>query len=217
MATTRPKRKNQAATSADPDRLARQPDGSYRSTDGRFGVEQANGSWFVADHEMADDFGQPRVIGPIASLKLAKDAIPRLREGPIPLRRPIKQSKKRKASASASASAPPPKPETWLDRLPADARKRAEKLVRALEREGIPDAEGVAREEIERRGSDPRPLARRILEHRLEALDKGPEVAREAARVLTQAGARTGRDLPGWALVAVEADGTLTDRRIELD
>lgn len=220
MAPARAKRSTQATAATDPDRLARQPDGSYRSGDGRFGVEQANGSWFVADHEMADDFGQPRVVGPIASLKLAKEAIPRLREGPIPLRRPIRTSSKRTVPAKAKAKAPPPppKPETWLDRLPADRRKLAEQLVRALEREGIPDAEDVARAEIRRRGTDPRPLARRVLEHRLEALaDGGEGTAREVARLLSQEGARTGRDLPGWALVAVEADGTVTDRRIELD
>ena len=86
-------KKPTADASADPDRLIRQSDGGYRSADERFVVEQANGSWFVADQETADDFGQPRVAGPFATLKMVKEAIPRTRSGPTPMRKPIKQSK----------------------------------------------------------------------------------------------------------------------------
>ena len=158
-------KKPRADASADPDRLIRQSDGGYRSADERFVVEQANGSWFVADQETADDFGQPRVAGPFATLKMVKEAIPRTRSGPTPMRKPIKQSK------PAAKSAPPPKPETWLDRLSAEDRRRAEKLIRTLEKEGLPDAEDTARALIEGKadqgsGEAPpegpaRPIARR--------------------------------------------------------
>ena len=78
-----------ADAGTDPDRLIRQPDGGYRSADQRFVVEQANGSWFLADNETADDFGQPRVAGPFATLKVVKEAVPRARSGPTPIRKPI--------------------------------------------------------------------------------------------------------------------------------
>ena len=148
-------KKPRADASADPDRLIRQSDGSYRSADERFVVEQANGSWFVADQETADDFGQPRVAGPFATLKMVKEAIPRTRSGPTPMRKPIKQSK------PSAKSAPPPKPESWLDRLSAEDRRRAEKLIRTLEKEGLADAEETARSLIE--GKATKDLARRLL------------------------------------------------------
>ena len=205
----------QAKESADDlDALKRLPDGGYRSGDGRFTVEQANGSWFLADHEMADDFGQARVIGPLATLKDVRVAIPRLRSEPIPLRKPIKQ-----AAAKAKA-APPPKPETWLDRLGADDRRRAERIVRALEKEGLTDADSLAQRLIEGR-SDAAAVARRLLEARLDGLladAKGDAraVVDAVVQLMAGGGARTARDLPGWALVAVEADGSITEDRIDL-
>lgn len=208
-------KKPRADVPSDPDRLIRQSDGGYRSADERFVVEQANGSWFVADHETADDFGQPRVAGPFATLKLVKEAIPRTRAGPTPMRKPIKQTK------PATKPAPPPKAETWLDRLPTDDRRRAQKLIRALEKENLPDAEDTARARIEGKGV--KDLAWRLLKGRLDRLLDGAEadddarrLVAEAAQILTAA-RRIGPDLPGWALVETDPDGSLTDRRIELD
>lgn len=201
---------------ADPDRLKRQPDGGYRSADERFVVEQANGSWFLADHETADDFGQPRVAGPFTTLALVKDAIPRVRSGPTPLRKPIKPAK------PAAKPEPDPKPETWLDRLSAEDRRRAERLVRVLEKEGLPDAEDVARGRIE--GTNDKALARRLLQARLDRLlsdaetdERARQLVAGAVRLLTADGGRIGRDLPGWVLVETDPDGSPTDRRIELD
>ena len=210
-----PSKRETKEAAPDPDALKRLPDGGYRSGDGRFTVEQARGSWFLADHEMADDFGQPRVIGPLASLKDAKVAIPRLRSEPIPLRKPIKQA------AAKAKTASPPKPETWLDRLDADERRRAERIVRALAKAGIdePDADGLAQRFVEGK-ADAAAVAQRMLRARLDALlaDAGADARALADEVLgLVAGAgRTGRDLPGWALVAVDVDGSVTEDRIDL-
>jgi hypothetical protein len=220
MADEMPKTKKAPRTAdagLDPDKLTRLPDGGYRTTDERFVVEQANGSWFLADQETADDFGQPRVAGPFATLKLVKDAIPRARSGPTPMRKPIKQSK------PAAKKAPEAKPETWLDRLSPEEKRRAERLVRVLEKEGLTDAEDVARARIE--GKPDKGLAGRLLRGRIDRLLKDADADKrardlvaDAMRVLTADGQRMGRDLPGWALVETDADdGPPTDRRIEID
>ncbi|MEP7082285.1 MAG: hypothetical protein ABI841_04830, partial [Chloroflexota bacterium] len=104
-------RSKKAATDADPDRLIRQPDGGYRTGDERFGVAQANGSWFLTDQQTADDFGQPRVTGPFATLNAVREAIPGARAAPTSIRKPIRQAK---PTAKAKPPAPPPKPKTWL-------------------------------------------------------------------------------------------------------
>jgi hypothetical protein len=202
--------------SDDPDKLIRQADGGYATGDARFVVNQANGSWFLADHETADDFGQPRVAGPFATLKLVRDAIPRVRSGPTPMRKPIKQAK----PSGAVKAAKPPKPETWLDRLAPDERRRAEKVIRTLTKEGLEDADALATAHFAG-GAAGRGLAKRILLARLDrALTDADDDARAAvtdAMAVLSAGGRIGAGLPGWALVETDPDGTPTDRVIDLD
>lgn len=210
-----PKKAN-ASIDPDPDRLVRQTDGGYATPDARFVVEQANGSWFLADHETADDFGQPRVAGPFATLKQVKDAIPRVRSGPTPMRKPVKQAKPTSPAKAAKRA----KPETWLDRLAPDERRRAEKMIRILTKEGIDDADALASAQFAG-GAAGRGLAKRILLARLDraladADDDARAAATDAVAVLSGSG-RIGAGLPGWALVETDADGTPTDRLLELD
>lgn len=211
-------KKPKADAAPDPDRLVRHADGGYRTEDERFGVGQANGSWFLTDQHTADEFGQPRVTGPFATLKAVRDAIPEARSAPTSIRRPIKQAP---AGAKPKRAAPPPKPETWLDRLPTADRRRAGRMIAALEDAGLSDAEEAARSRIE--GRPDRKLATRLAKARLDRLldeagadEDARRLVGEAVRVLT-AGGRIGPDLPGWALVETDADGSPTDRRIDLD
>ena len=202
--------------SDDPDKLVRQPDGGYATGDARFVVEQANGSWFLADHETADDFGQPRVAGPFATLKLVRDAIPRVRSGPTPMRKPIKQPK----SSGKPKAAEPPKPESWLDRLSSDERRRAQRMIRTLTKEGLDDPEALAQAQFAG-GTAGRGLAKRILRARLDhAMADADDPARKLvadALAVVGSGARIGPDLPGWALVETDPGGAPTDRVIDLD
>jgi len=200
--------------SDDPDKLIRQADGGYATGDARFVVEQANGSWFLADHETADDFGQARVAGPFATLKLVRDAIPRVRSGPTPMRKPIKQQR------PTAKAAPAPKPESWLDRLAPDERRRAQRMIRSLAKEGLDDGEALVQALFDG-GKAGRGLAKRILNARLghamaDADDAARKLVADALAVVGN-GARVGPDLPGWALVETDPDGTPTDRVIDLD
>lgn len=72
------------ARPADPSALKRAGAGSYRTADGRFGVEQASGRWLVVDSEQHDELGLPLTRGPFATLDAARAAIGQAREGPVP-------------------------------------------------------------------------------------------------------------------------------------
>ncbi|MGZ8476320.1 MAG: hypothetical protein ACXWWQ_08920, partial [Candidatus Limnocylindria bacterium] len=77
----------------------------------------------------------------------------------------------------------------------------------------------VARGRME--GRSDRKLPSRILQARLDRLldgadDDGRRLVADAIRLLTEGG-RIGSGLPGWALVEADADGSRTERRIDLD
>ena len=182
-------------------------------------MAQANDIWFLTDQQTADDFGQPRVTGPFATLKAAHDAIPEARAAPTSIRRPIKQTP---SESKPKRAPPPPKPETWLDRLPGTDRRRAQRMINALQALGLPDAEDLARARIG--GKADRRLAGRMVRARLDRLlddagadDDARRLVAGAVRVLSAEGGRTGKDLPGWALVETDTDGSPTDRLIGLD
>jgi hypothetical protein len=206
--------KAKADASTDPDRLIRRSAGEYRTADERFSVEQANDQWFLADRQVADDFGQPRVAGPFATLKEVQAAIPKVRSGPTPLRKPLPEAKR------PAKEKPPPKPETWLDRLSPTDRRRAERVMKTLEKERFRDAEKVAQEVMEGRT---RGLAERLLRARVERLmdeaganEAARRLVTDATRILSRDGGRIGPDLPGWILVETDDDGSPTRDAIEL-
>jgi GNAT superfamily N-acetyltransferase len=64
--------------------LKRASAGTYRTTDGRFTVEQASGRWLLLDGEQVDDLGLPLTRGPFATLDAAREAIEEARLGPAP-------------------------------------------------------------------------------------------------------------------------------------
>lgn len=69
------------------ERLKRERAGSYRTTDGRFAVEEAGSGWMVLDAEQTDELGLPLVRGPFSTLDAARAAIIAARAEPAPGRR----------------------------------------------------------------------------------------------------------------------------------
>jgi len=199
----------------DPDKLLRESAGVYRTADGRFEVRQSDAAWYLVDHELTNDFGQELIHGPLATLKEAREQIPGARKV-TPLARPKISAAARRA-AEAEVPAPPPK--SWIDRLPDDEAKPVRRLIAALEREGVSEAEQWARDARDGRGSS---LATRLIEHRLHALlAEGDSEDRRHDReliegmlaVLTESGATVREPLPRWALVELEPDKA-PDRRL---
>lgn len=207
---------------AGPDeRLVRQRAGSYRTADGRFTLENDGGSWFLVDTQQTDELGQPLIGGQFGSLAEARVGIEAARSAPprkaAAPKRPRQPSENTAAAGKRQRHAPAVV-ETWLDRLPPDERTPARRMIAALERVGVPDAEEIVRAD---RGFAPA-VARRLIEQALDAeLGSEPEPAvRDAVRVvldvLTERGIRLERDLPGWALVEVATGETPPGRRIVL-
>ena len=213
---------------ADPNKLQRTKAGIYRTADDRFEVRQAALGWFLIDSTVTDQLGQELTRGPFPTLAAVSAELPEARRTTIkPLPRPRGASKAAKAAdkppskpPSKPASKPKPPPPTWIDRLPAREAADTRRLLRALELDGVSDAEGLVR--AARRSSDPL-VATRVLERRLEALlDDLPADQRAAAsrllqrvtELLTSEGTKLFDPLPGWALVEVSAGAKPPDRRI---
>ena len=96
------------------------------------------------------------------------------------------------------------------------------RLVRALEREGEANAEALVRKD--RDGLEP-VVAARLIERRLQALvddlpekerEQARDLIRQAAEILTAAGAGTAGPLPGWLLVETGPEPEPPNRRIRL-
>jgi hypothetical protein len=197
----------------DPDAISRQGAGEYRTGDDRFAVRQADVGWFVVDLERTNEFGQELIHGPYATLKVARAAIPEARSARAP------KAASRSKKPAAKAPPPPAEPKGWIDDLkPAEARE-VRRLIAALEREGITDAEDLVRRD--RDGLLPA-IATRLIERRLEALaeeasDDPTTLVRRAGEVLSAEGAKAGDPLPGWVLVEVPpGDDAPKHRRIDL-
>lgn len=205
----------------DPDKLVRQHAGTYRTADERFEVRQADQGWFLVDASQTDEFGQALVRGPFATLAAVRDAIPEARSAKVvslTRRAAAKESTKAGGKPATKPKPPPPPPPSWLDQLPSDERATIRRLIRALEAEGVPDAEKLVRRD--QQGLLPA-VAGTLIQRRLDALldDATPKERALVARVIKLLGAdgRSIRDpLPGWSLVEVGPEPEPPNRRITL-
>jgi hypothetical protein len=202
----------------DPNKLVRQSAGTYRTGDDRFEVTGDANRWFLIDTEQTDDLGQPVVQGPFATLNAVRDALPAARRAELkPVARPPAGGTK-KPRAKKAARSP-----TWIDKLPPGEATEVRALIRALEREGIGDAEKLVQRD--RQGLAPA-VATRLVERRLEQLlDELPADGREPVRalirrvaaVLSDEGSHPNDPLPGWVLVEVsQGSPAPPNRRIRL-
>jgi hypothetical protein len=203
---------------SDPNKLARKQAGTYRTADERFEVRQASLGWFLVDSTATDELGQELVRGPFATLGAVREALPEAR------RTTLKPLPRRDVAAGNVAPKPKPAkpPASWLDRLPTAEASAARRLIRALELEGVDEAEALVRKA---RGDREPLVARRVLETRLERIiGELPDDERETARhvvqrvleLLTATGTTLFEPLPGWALVELGAQPGPPTRRIVL-
>jgi hypothetical protein len=204
----------------DPDKLERQAAGTYRTADGRFEVRGGTtAGWFLVDAEQTNDFGQELIQGPFATLAAVRAAIPPARSTKVTPIRPPKATPRSKATRRAPK---PPTPPSWLEQLPPGEAASVRRLIAALEREGVTDAEVLVRRD--RDGIGPA-VATRIIELRLAAIvDELPERGRAGARelvrrateVLTAEGTAMPRGVPGWSLVEIGPEPEPENRRITI-
>lgn len=216
--------KRKAPEPVDPDRLSRQHAGTYRSADDRFEVREADAGWFVVDTSLTNEFGQELIHGPYPTLKAAGDSLPERRAAKAaPKRRAPKIPKGGSARGpkkpEPAATEPPP---SWIDELPRADATDVRRLIAALEKEGIGDAEAVVRRD--RDGLLPA-VAMRRAEERLAALvadlpkahrDSARAIVHRVAEILSAEGTPSRRPLPGWALVEIGPGANPPARRIAL-
>jgi len=210
-----PARKSETDLEADPDRLIRQKAGSYRTADDRFEVHQEGLGWFMLDSAQANEFGQPLIHGPFETMALVRESLPGarktkpMRRGKPPRRTPAKPE-------------PPPPPPSWIDALPSKEASEVRSLIRALERDGLPDAEELVRRD--REGLLPA-VAVQLIERRLAELvselpakdrEAGERLIREVAEILSADGTTRRDGLPGWTLVEIGPKVEPPNRRIVL-
>ena len=214
--------RKQPAEATDPNKLVRQQAGDYRSADERFEVRGQANRWFLVDTAQSDELGQELVRGPFATLDEVRQTIPEARRAEIKALPTPKAGKPAKGAAAKSKPSPKPGPPSWIDKLPKAEATEVRALIRALEKEGIGQAEQLVRRD--RESFEPA-VATKLLERRLEALlDEFPAEGREAVRelikrvvnVLSDEGGRRRDPLPGWLLVEVGPQPAPENRRIRL-
>ncbi len=201
--------------------------GRYRSSDDRFSLEaESSGRWFLTDAESLDELGLARTTGPYATLDEAKAAAEAARDrapeaSPLAARleeasskprlRALKGGKTSIPPRGAQSDVPQPEPEpappkrTWLDDLEdrdKAAARTARRMIDALEKEGIDDADSLVRRDV--LGNEPLVVTRLIARDVLAAIAKlddatPTEIAAAVADVLASSKRRA--NLPGWRLV----------------
>jgi hypothetical protein len=203
--------------SIDDTSLKRLPGEGWQTRDGRFTIETASGTWSLLDAEQTDDLGLPLVRGPFRSLAEAKAAIDEARSSQ-PLtstladrattakRAGAKPSKaddatpKAQAPKKAKAPAEPAEPR-WIAELDAADRRRAHRLIAALTKRDIRDAEGIVRRDL---AGDVASVARIALAERVAELldDADAATAKVAARLIEALADGRDEDLDvRWRLV----------------
>jgi hypothetical protein len=214
---------SKADAPADPDKLVRQQAGTYRTGDERFEIREADVGWFLVDSEQTNEFGQELIQGPFPTLKAVGAALPAARAAKAAGAKRAAPKKAAKPSKDAKRDEPPkPPPPSWIDQLPKAEGAGVRKLIAALEREGIADAEALVRRD--REGLLPA-VATRLIERRLDALvdhlpdgeqKAGRALVRRVAELLSSEGTVRREPLPGWTLVEVDAEPEPPNRRIDL-
>ncbi len=207
----------------DPNRLVRKAAGSYATADERFAVRSDAGRWYLIDSAATDDLGQELMRGPFSTKDEAQEAIPEARRADLkpitPASRGAATKGRGKTTPTKAKPAPPP---TWIDKLPAGEARRLRAQIRALEREGISDAEALAKRD---HGGLAPAIAQRLIEVRLSALtadlpakERGAaeRLVRHAAAIVSGSAGQQPDDLPGWALVETGAEPDPPNRRIIL-
>jgi hypothetical protein len=186
--------------STDDTSLKRLPGEGWQTRDGRFTIETASGTWSLLDAEQTDDLGLPLVRGPFRSLAEAKAAIDEARSSqPVTSKladraatakragsKPSKADATPKAQAPKKAKAPAePAEPRWIAELDAADRRRAHRLIAALTKRDIRDAEGIVRRDL---AGDVASVARVALAERVAELlddaDADAATAKVAARLI---------------------------------
>ena len=88
-----------------PEKLKREKAGTYRTSDGRFAIEQSSSGWLVLDDEQTNELGLPLTRGPFATLDEARDAIAGARSGPAPKGEIVSLSDRPRKPAKAAGDA----------------------------------------------------------------------------------------------------------------
>jgi ribosomal protein S18 acetylase RimI-like enzyme len=89
---------------AEGEKLKRERAGTYRTTDGRFTVEQSTTGWLLLDGEQTNELGLPLARGPFDTLDSARAALADARSGPRPISDLAGRRAARDARAKGSAS-----------------------------------------------------------------------------------------------------------------
>jgi hypothetical protein len=204
-----------------PDDLVRQEAGNYLSGDSRFEVRQSDANWYLVDREQSNEFGQGLIHGPYGSMKDAKAALPGARDITPLLRSRARPKKAPTKTATTQAPKKPTPPPSWIERLPKSDQVELRALIRALEKEGVDDAEALVRKD--RQGLLP-VVATTLMNKRLDSVveelpDKDQALARklvgQLGAVITS-GEKLPDPLPGWALFETGSGREPTKRRVRV-
>jgi ribosomal protein S18 acetylase RimI-like enzyme len=114
------------------EKLKRERAGTYRTTDGRFAVEQTSSGWLVMDGEQTDELGLALARGPFPTLDEARAVIATARSGPAPTSGVAATPARKPARSSPDRAAKPEAPSQKRPTRAAPARRPPEVIIREL-------------------------------------------------------------------------------------